>query len=214
MAKFERSDFQKTEARIQGYCPVSEFVLSLSVRLETSQAKRFGDRRRTEEKGVNHHTQAGTVQANTSQTGHVRTNDPDQHGVCQLVAFSSGSEQGNQQDLQGVFQRKIPICDPQPNHPGCEVPKETPTSPYIPEDVVFLQQQNFRVEKSGNLYSVSFPTLEKRIGVPVIARSYQQKWLERMMAGTARQGTAKLFRKKRKWFIALPITFDVEVSQG
>jgi IS605 OrfB family transposase len=77
-----------------------------------------------------------------------------------------------------------------------------------------FNNQNFRVEKSGDLYSVSFPTLEKRIGVPVIARSYQQKWLERMMAGTARQGTAKLFRKKRKWFIALPITFDVEASQG
>jgi IS605 OrfB family transposase len=61
---------------------------------------------------------------------------------------------------------------------------------------------------------VSFPTLEKRIGVPVIVQSYQQKWLERMMEGTAKQGTAKLFRKKRKWFIALPLTFDVKESQG
>jgi transposase len=35
-----------------------------------------------------------------------------------------------------------------------------------------------------------------------------------MMSGTARQGTIKLFRKKRKWFIALPLTFGVEASQG
>jgi hypothetical protein len=44
-----------------------------------------------------------------------------------------------------------------------------------------FNNQNFRVEKSGTFYTVSFPTLEKRIGVPVIVQSYQQKWLERMM---------------------------------
>jgi hypothetical protein len=37
-----------------------------------------------------------------------------------------------------------------------------------------FNNQNFRVEKSGNLYSVSIPTLEKRIGVPVITRSYKK----------------------------------------
>jgi transposase len=163
---------------------------------------------------AHNHTQAGTAQANTGQTGHVRTNDTDQHGVCQLAAFSSGSEQGNQQDLQGVFQREIPVRDPQPNHPGLKSQKKHQQARTFRKMWCSFNNQNFRVEKSGNLYSVSFPTLEKRIGVPVIARSYQQKWLERMMAGTARQGTAKLFRKKRKWFIALPLTFDVEASQG
>jgi putative transposase len=77
-----------------------------------------------------------------------------------------------------------------------------------------FNNQNLKVEKTGDFYTVSFPTLEKRIGVPVVVRSYQQKWLDRIIEGTARQGTAKLFKKKRKWFMALPITFDVEASQG
>jgi putative transposase len=77
-----------------------------------------------------------------------------------------------------------------------------------------FNNQNLKVGKSGDFYTVSFPTLEKRIGVPVVVRPYQQKWLDRIIDGTARQGTAKLFKKKRKWFIAVPITFDVEASQG
>ncbi|MBN2908587.1 hypothetical protein JQC72_03520 [Polycladomyces sp. WAk] len=39
-----------------------------------------------------------------------------------------------------------------------------------------------------------------------MARSYQQQWLDRIIDGTAKQGTAKLYRKNRKWFTALPIT--------
>jgi transposase len=54
----------------------------------------------------------------------------------------------------------------------------------------------------------------KRVGVPVVARPYQQKWLDRIIEGEAKQGTTKLYKKKRKWFMALPITFDVEESQG
>jgi putative transposase len=77
-----------------------------------------------------------------------------------------------------------------------------------------FNNQNLKVEKNGDFYTVSFPMLEKRIGVPVVARSYQQQWLDRIIDGTAKQGTAKLYKKKRKWFIALPITFDVEASQG
>ncbi|MBN2910650.1 hypothetical protein JQC72_14195 [Polycladomyces sp. WAk] len=50
---------------------------------------------------------------------------------------------------------------------------------------------------------------EKRIGVPVVARLYQQQWLDRIIDGMAKQGTAKLYRKKRKWFIGLPITFEM-----
>jgi transposase len=77
-----------------------------------------------------------------------------------------------------------------------------------------LNNQNLKVEKNGDFYTVSFPTLEKRIGVPVVARPYQQKWLDRIIEGATKQGTAKLYKKKRKWFIALPIPYDVEESQG
>jgi hypothetical protein len=33
-------------------------------------------------------------------------------------------------------------------------------------------------------------------------------WLDRII-----EGAAKLYKKKRKWFMVLPITFDVEESQ-
>lgn len=50
--------------------------------------------------------------------------------------------------------------------------------------------------------------------MPVVTRSYQQAWLNRLINGTAKQGTAKLYKKKKKWFIALPITFEVEPCKG
>ncbi|MDN4592511.1 transposase, partial [Polycladomyces subterraneus] len=40
-----------------------------------------------------------------------------------------------------------------------------------------FNNQNLKVEKNGDFYTVSFPMLKKRIGVPVVARSYQQQWL-------------------------------------
>jgi hypothetical protein len=45
---------------------------------------------------------------------------------------------------------------------------------------------------------VSFPTLGKRVGVPVVARPYQQKWLDRIIEEAAKQGTAMLYMKKHK----------------
>lgn len=77
-----------------------------------------------------------------------------------------------------------------------------------------FNNQNFKVEKVGDFYTVSFPTLEKRIGVPVVVRPYQQAWLNHVLAGTVKQGAAKLYKRKRKWYISLPITWEVEPSQG
>jgi transposase len=77
-----------------------------------------------------------------------------------------------------------------------------------------FNNQNLKDEKNSDFYTVSFPTLGKRVGMPVVDRPYQQKWLDRIIEGTAKQGTAKLYKKKRKWFIVLAITFDVEERQG
>lgn len=77
-----------------------------------------------------------------------------------------------------------------------------------------FNNQNLKVEKSGDLYMVSFPTLEKRIRVPVVIRPFQQAWLERVLNGAVKQGAAKLYKKKQKWYISLPITWEVEPSQG
>jgi putative transposase len=81
-----------------------------------------------------------------------------------------------------------------------------------------FNNQNFKVEKVGDFYTVAFPVIEgdkvKKIGVPVVARPYQQAWLSKIVAGTVKQGAAKLYKKKRKWYISLPITWEVEPSQG
>ncbi|PJW13965.1 transposase [Geobacillus sp. Manikaran-105] len=73
-----------------------------------------------------------------------------------------------------------------------------------------FNNQNLKIEKSGEFYIVSFPTLEKRVGVPIVTREYQQKWLDRIMDGTAKQGTATLYKKKKKWYLAIPITFEAK----
>lgn len=68
-----------------------------------------------------------------------------------------------------------------------------------------FNNQNLKVEKSGDFYLVSFPTLEKRIGVPVVARPFQKEWLEKILNGTVKLGAAELYKKKRKWYIALSV---------
>jgi putative transposase len=77
-----------------------------------------------------------------------------------------------------------------------------------------FNNQNLKVEKVGDFYTVSFPTLEKRIGVPVVARPYQQAWLSKIVAGTVKQGAAKLYKKKRKWYLAIPITWEVKPQES
>jgi putative transposase len=76
-----------------------------------------------------------------------------------------------------------------------------------------FNNQNLKIEKAGAFYTVAFPTLEKKIGVPVVARPFQQAWLERIIAGTAKQGAGKLYKKKQKWVLAIAISFDVQKSQ-
>jgi IS605 OrfB family transposase len=79
--------------------------------------------------------------------------------------------------------------------------------------------QNFRVEKEisqsgGAVWKASFPTLEKRVGVPVVVQPYQKKYLEMLLSGRAKQGSAKLVRHGRDWYIHLSLTILVEEKQG
>ena len=75
-----------------------------------------------------------------------------------------------------------------------------------------FNNQNMRVEKGRKYYTVSFPTLEKRIGVPIVAQPFQIKWLDKIIEGTVKQGAAKLYRKKKKWFLAIAIIWKREFS--
>jgi IS605 OrfB family transposase len=78
-----------------------------------------------------------------------------------------------------------------------------------------FNNQNFRVEKElsqngGAVWKVSFPTLEKRVGVPVVVTSYQEKYLNLLLAGKAKQGTARLVRCGKDWYIHLSLTVAAE----
>ncbi|WJQ10980.1 transposase [Geobacillus stearothermophilus] len=76
-----------------------------------------------------------------------------------------------------------------------------------------FNNQNWNVERKGEFYTVSFPTLEKRVGVPVVTRPYQEAWLNRLLDGTAKQGAAKLYKKRKKWYLAVAITFEVQQQE-
>jgi IS605 OrfB family transposase len=78
--------------------------------------------------------------------------------------------------------------------------------------------QNFRVEKElseggGAVWKASFPTLEKRIGVPIIVQPYQKKYLEMLLSGKAKQGSARLVKCGKDWYIHLSLTVTIERKQ-
>jgi len=79
--------------------------------------------------------------------------------------------------------------------------------------------QNFRVEKEasqngGAVWKASFPTLEKRVGVPVVVQPYQEKYLEMLLSGQAKQGSARLVKHGKDWYIHLSLTVPVREKQG
>jgi putative transposase len=77
-----------------------------------------------------------------------------------------------------------------------------------------FNNQNLQIEKESDLYTISFPTSEKRVGVPIVVQDFQQRWLDLLLNGEAKQGAGKLYKKKRKWYLALPITFEGEANQA
>ena len=73
-----------------------------------------------------------------------------------------------------------------------------------------FNNQNCKIEKENNLYKISFPTLEKRVGVPVVAETYQQHWLDRILEGRAKQGATELYEKRGRWFVSIAVSFESE----
>ncbi|MGB9804682.1 MAG: hypothetical protein ACPLUI_12820, partial [Desulfofundulus sp.] len=81
-----------------------------------------------------------------------------------------------------------------------------------------FNNQNFRVEREytvggGAVWKASFPTLEKRVGVPVVVQPYQEKYLEMLLSGRAEQGVERLVRRGKDWYIHLSLTVPVERAQ-
>ncbi len=73
-----------------------------------------------------------------------------------------------------------------------------------------FNNQNCKIELENNLYKFSFPTLKKRIAVPVVAKDYQQYWLDKLLSGKAKQGKTELYKKRGRWFVAVAISFETE----
>lgn len=71
-----------------------------------------------------------------------------------------------------------------------------------------INNQNSKIEYENSLYKVSFPTLEKKIGVPLLVKPFQKKWLDEILNGNAKQGAIELFKRKNKWFINIAISFE------
>ncbi|SHF43405.1 transposase, IS605 OrfB family, central region [Caldanaerobius fijiensis DSM 17918] len=78
-----------------------------------------------------------------------------------------------------------------------------------------FNNQSFRVEKESTkdgetVWKVSFPTFEKRIGVPVEVNRHHANFLEKLLTGEAKQGSAKLVKQRGKWYVMLSMTLHIE----
>lgn len=81
-----------------------------------------------------------------------------------------------------------------------------------------FNNQNFRVEKDlsqngGAVWKASFPTLEKRVGVPIVVAPYQEKYLNLLLSGEAKWGSARLVKCGKEWYVHLSLTIAVEQEQ-
>lgn len=79
---------------------------------------------------------------------------------------------------------------------------------------MWLQQSKSKHNKRKKLYKVSFPTLNKRIGVPVVVEAYQKHWLDKLLSGNAKQGKAELFEKRNRWYMAVSLSFEAELESS
>ncbi len=76
-----------------------------------------------------------------------------------------------------------------------------------------FNNQNFRIESTGGAcWKASFPTLEKRVGVPIEVSQYQVKHLNALLNGEAKQGTAHLVKRGKDWYLHLSLTLTLEES--
>jgi len=74
-----------------------------------------------------------------------------------------------------------------------------------------VNNQNWKLHKVGNTYSVSFPTIQGDKRVPLaVCGSHDAERLERVLAGQdCERGTLKLIRVRGAWYAVLSITWDV-----
>lgn len=76
-----------------------------------------------------------------------------------------------------------------------------------------FNNQNLHLEKVGDYWTASFPTHHGRVRVPLAAADQQGEYLGSI--GTSiKQGAAKLYEKRGRWYLALSITVQVTPCVG
>lgn len=75
---------------------------------------------------------------------------------------------------------------------------------------VEINKQNWKLEKRGDTYSLSFPTISGVKRVPIIvADNHWQPVLEAVLAGDAEKGSVKLIFHRKRWYAYVSVTLDV-----
>ncbi len=77
-----------------------------------------------------------------------------------------------------------------------------------------INKQNWKLEKRGDTYSISFPTIQGDKRVPiVIASVHWESVLEQTLAGEVEKGSVKLIYHRKRWYAYVSVTVDVPELQ-
>ncbi len=73
-----------------------------------------------------------------------------------------------------------------------------------------VNNQNWKLTKKGDTYSISFPTTKGEKRVPIaVASSYWQSVLDGLLEGTVKEGSFELIKNPNKWYVYLSVIEDV-----
>lgn len=72
-----------------------------------------------------------------------------------------------------------------------------------------FNNQNLRLKKVGDFWTAAFPTQAGRVRVPIAVTAKQEAILARL-GRDVKQGAAKLYEKRGRWFLALSVTLPAE----
>ncbi len=77
-----------------------------------------------------------------------------------------------------------------------------------------INKQNWKLEKRGDTYSLSFPTTvgDKRVPI-VVASPHWEPILEQVLSGNAEKGSVKLIYHRKHWYAYMSVTVDVPQLQ-
>ena len=76
-----------------------------------------------------------------------------------------------------------------------------------------FNNQNLRLKKVGKFWTAGFPTHQGRVRVPLATTDRQERILEQL-GKTVKQGAAKLYCKRGRWYLALSVKVPTAPCAG